>query len=282
MTGNVSVVVSTYNRPDALELCLRSLMYQSRLPDEIIVGDDGSRPDTAEVIDRLRVLAPIPLVHVWQEDRGFRLAAIRNKAVMASSGQYIIQIDGDIIAHPRFVEDHMHFARPGYFLRGGRALLGPALTAELCRDRVPRPVHIWTPGISKATNTLRIPPLARYLAPRYRPSAYVLGCNMSFHKSDFLAVNGYDEHFEGWGGEDSDFFRRLRLNGVRHLRLKFAAIAYHLYHDEASRHNQAHNDLYSTRPHPDIYCADGADKYSIAGDTCPAGDHIPKARSAGP
>ncbi len=74
MRGNVSVVVSTYNRPDALELCLRSLMYQSRLPDEIIVGDDGSRPDTAEVIDRLRALAPIPLVHVWQEDRGFRLA----------------------------------------------------------------------------------------------------------------------------------------------------------------------------------------------------------------
>ena len=263
MEPTVAVIVSTYNWPEALELCLTSLMRQTRLPDEIIIGDDGSRPDTAAVIDRLCALSPVAIRHVWQEDRGFRLAAIRNKAVIKADAEYIIQIDGDIIAHPRFVEDHLSLACRGHFLRGGRVLLGPRLTACLCATRRMQPIHPWTRGIRKAPNTLRLPRLARFLSTRYRPNAYVLGCNMSYYKSDFLAVNGYDERFEGWGGEDSDFFRRLRLNGVANRRLKFAGIAYHLHHPEASRHNQAFNASYCSRPDPDIYCRDGADKYLI-------------------
>ena len=94
----VSVIVSTYNRPDALELSLKSLMLQTRLPDEIVVGDDGSGPETREVVERMQSISPVPIIHVWHPDEGFRLAAIRNKAVLASTGDYIIQIDGDIIA----------------------------------------------------------------------------------------------------------------------------------------------------------------------------------------
>lgn len=109
----VSVIVATYNRPDALEMCLKSLMEQSRLPDEIVVGDDGSGAGTKDVIERMARISPAKIVHVWQEDKGFRLARIRNKAVLASMGEYIIQIDGDIIAHHRFVEDHLRYARPG-------------------------------------------------------------------------------------------------------------------------------------------------------------------------
>ncbi|MDO4320724.1 MAG: glycosyltransferase family 2 protein [Bacteroidales bacterium] len=257
----ISVIVSTYNWPEALELSLKSLLAQTRLPDEIIVGDDGSGHETAAVIAEIQSYSPVRIIHVWQEDKGFRLAEIRNKAVLASSGDYIIQIDGDIFVHPRFVEDHESFAKPGFYLRGGRVMLDKKLTETLCRTRVPRIIKVWNRGIeSKRPNTLRIKWLADILVSRYRPNSWVLGCNMSYYRSDFDSVNGYDESFVGWGGEDSDFFRRLRLNGVYNRRLKFAGLTYHLWHRQNVNPDLKKNDDYSMRPNPVIYCVNGAVK----------------------
>lgn len=257
----VSLVVSTYNWPQALGLCLDSALAQTRLPDEIVIGDDGSGDETMTLIEKYQRVGSVRIMHIWQEDKGFRLAKIRNKAVMAASGDYIIQVDGDIIMHPRFIEDHLRLARNGYFLRGGRVMLGKTLTNSLCKGCIMPVFHFWTAGIiSKRPNTLRSVWLSNFLASRYRPKNYVLGCNMSFYKSDFLRVNGYDENIEGWGGEDSDFFRRLKLSGVQNRRLKFAGLAYHLYHNQNSTYNSVNNARYSERINPDIYCKNGAIK----------------------
>ncbi|MDE6305135.1 MAG: glycosyltransferase, partial [Muribaculaceae bacterium] len=99
----VSLIISTYNRPDALSVTLESVRNQSRLPDEVIIGDDGSGADTARVINRFKDGFPVPIIHVWQEDKGFRLAMIRNRSVAAASGDYIIQTDGDVLLHPHFI-----------------------------------------------------------------------------------------------------------------------------------------------------------------------------------
>ena len=99
----VSVIVSTYNRPDALEVCLRSLFCQTVLPYEIVIGDDGSGEPTRQLIDKMKAISPVPIIHVWHEDCGFRLAMMRNKSIAATHGDYIIEMDGDIFAHPRFI-----------------------------------------------------------------------------------------------------------------------------------------------------------------------------------
>ena len=118
-----SLLISTYNWPDALELCLKSVLLQSTMPGEIIICDDGSTAETAKVVADFTKISPVPVVHVWQEDKSFRLAMIRNKGFVVATGRYIIQADGDLIFHQHFIRDHLRFAKPGYFTTGSRVLL---------------------------------------------------------------------------------------------------------------------------------------------------------------
>ena len=260
----VSLIISTYNRPDALSVCLDSVFKQKMLPDEIIVGDDGSRSDTRKLIERMQQLSPVPLIHVWHEDKGFRLAMMRNKAVAKASGQYIIQIDGDVMLHPLFVADHIRLSRPGYYLKGGRCNIERQLTEKICREAKSHRIYPWTKGISRAENSIHSSVLSGIFAPRYRRNKEMaLGCNMSFWKDDFLKVNGYDENFEGWGREDSDLFFRIRALGVMKRHMKFAGIAFHLWHEDKFMDNFEQNDIYWKQRQANciVYCEKGVDKY---------------------
>ncbi|MCZ8205200.1 MAG: glycosyltransferase family 2 protein [Gemmatimonas sp.] len=108
---SISLIIATYNWPQALAVVLRSVRAQQVWPTEVLIADDGSRSDTRALIDRERAGLPVPLVHVWHEDAGFRLAAIRNKAIAQARGDYIVQIDGDVVLHPRFIQAHAAYAR---------------------------------------------------------------------------------------------------------------------------------------------------------------------------
>ena len=119
----VSLIISTYNWPRALYLCLDSVMQQTVMPSEILIADDGSGMSTRDVVKHFENISPVPVRHIWHEDNGFRLAAIRNKAIAASKGKYIIQIDGDLILQRNFIQDHMLFAREGCFVTGSRGII---------------------------------------------------------------------------------------------------------------------------------------------------------------
>src|SRR5690242_8999091 len=121
---SVSLIISTYNWPDALELCLQSVQQQRLLPNEVIIADDGSAKETGQVIEKFQKRLLAPLHHIWQADEGFRLGMARNKAIAAASSEYLIQVDGDLVLHPDFVYDHVHAARKGHFIGGSRVLLG--------------------------------------------------------------------------------------------------------------------------------------------------------------
>ena len=259
----VSLIVSTYNRPDALRLCLLNALSQSVMPDEIIVGDDGSGESTAELVREINADAPVAVNHIWHEDKGFRLAMMRNKSIAAATGDYIIEIDGDVILHRDFVKDHLAFAQRGFYVKGGRVNLGQRLTQRLCLDGESVTLSFFSPGIeNKRENALHIPALARYLAPRYRKDKEsALGCNMSFFRDDIIAINGYDEFFEGWGGEDGDLGRRLKAHGLKKRHLKFAGIVFHLWHEDKYMYNKDKNFSYSQREDTPVYCANGIDKY---------------------
>ena len=238
-----TLIIATYNWKEALKVCLESICRLNVMPDEVIIGDDGSKPDTRTLVEQFQKNFPVPLHYIYQEDDGFRLAEIRNKCVAKASGEYIIQIDGDIFLHPEFISDHKKEARKGFFLKGGRVQLNNNLSEQIINNGIPEYISLFSRGIEKKRpNTLRIPILAHWLAPIYRKNREnVLGCNMSFFKSDFIKVNGYDELFEGWGGEDLDLALRFNNAGIGKRYLKFCALAYHLWHKEASKEKSEHN-----------------------------------------
>jgi len=239
-----SLLIATYNWPAALELCLKSVLQQKALPGEVVIADDGSEEETKDLIQGFQKDFPIPIKHIWQPDEGFQLARIRNKGIAASSFDYIVQIDGDLILHPFFIHDHLELKKEGHFTTGSRVLLSPSVTQRLflkkCLD-----VSRYTSGNRNFLNGVRSNWLRKKMAPHYKTGGknlfYVKGCNMAFWKQDLLKVNGYNESFFGWGREDSEIAIRLMNAGVKKQFIKMGGICYHLYHHEASRELEERN-----------------------------------------
>jgi glycosyltransferase involved in cell wall biosynthesis len=256
-----SLVVTTYNRPDALALVLRSALAQRRPPDEILVADDGSRDETRVLVQAIARDAPVPVVHCWQPDDGFRVAAIRNEAFARVSGDYVLMIDGDIVLHPAFVADHVRAARPGWMTQGSRVLLGEARTRRALAGGFVAPT-VLSGDLRNRFNALRAPWLSPLLS-RERPDVFrVRTANLGCWLEDVVRVNGFDERFVGWGREDSEFTARMFHAGVRLRQVKLAAIGYHLWHPDASRAALARNDalLEATLRERPVRCDQGIDR----------------------
>ena len=236
----VSLIISTYNWPRALYLCLDSVMQQSVLPDEILIADDGSGMETRDVVRHFERISPVPVRHIWHEDRGFRVAAIRNKAIAASRCDYLIQIDGDLILQRNFIQDHIAFAKEGHYVAGSRGIITEALTRKVLSGEITS-LSALSRGVRNSNNVVRIPLMA-YLYRTLGPSRFVKGCNMAFWRSDLIRVNGYDEEFRGWGGEDSELATRLNNSGVRQRCMKLPGIVFHLYHGKCDRDRQSANE----------------------------------------
>lgn len=239
-----SLIISTYNTPDRLRRCLQSVLRQRVVPMEIIIADDGSGADTKKVITDIAAVSPVPVIHVWQPDDGFRLARIRNKALCKASGEYIINIDGDILLDKHFVHDHLYFARRGRFIAGERAFLSTVATQKYMNEASGFPLF-YTRDLQKRQHAFRNLWIAKLYGTVHRsqiPYMYVTGCNMSFWKEDILKINGYNEAFKGWGGEDFDIAVRLFNAGIKQYFLHFYAVAYHMYHPENNRGNAADNE----------------------------------------
>jgi glycosyltransferase involved in cell wall biosynthesis len=260
---NISLIITTYNWKEALGLALRSALQQTRLPLEIIIADDGSRPDTGELIRRIAAAAPVPVIHSWQEDKGFRLAASRNKALAKTHGDYIILIDGDIILERHFIFDHARFAKRGSFVQGTRVLLGEQLSREVLAGRKNLREPICRRGVENRKNCLRSDILCRLFSYRDWGMSGVRTCNFAFWRSDALAVNGFNEDFVGWGREDSEFTARLLNCGLVRRNIKFNALAYHLYHPRNDRsHLEDNNQLLKrTVDNKLIWCGKGVSSH---------------------
>ena len=249
MNDLISVIVSTYNREDALHAVLRGLSRQSDRNFEIVVADDGSGPATARVVGEWASRTKLSIKHVWHEDRGFRLADIRNRGIRASAGAYVLFLDGDCIARPDFVAAHRSLAEPGWFVTGTRILLSPDLTdrilhrglepeswglARWLAPRSRRDLNRFAPLLN-----LRLGAMRKLTARRWRGAR---GSNMAFWRADLEKADGFDGSFSGWGREDSDLFIRLIRAGVRRKDGRFATGVLHLWHPEADRSSLAEND----------------------------------------
>lgn len=243
MLPSCTLCISTYNWPAALQLCLQSVLRQHLLPQQLIIADDGSGPETKAVIDDFKKNAPMQVEHVWQPDEGYQLARVRNRAFAAGNSEYLIQVDGDLLLHPYFVQDHVRFAKKGYFVSGSRVMLNEELTQLFLTTE-----NIAYPGfghhqIDKRYNAIHSRMLSsinsRLQKGNYK---YVLGCNMAFWKNDLLKINGYNEDFSGWGKEDNDIAIRLQNAGLGLRFLKFGAIVYHLHHKTSNANRLGINE----------------------------------------
>jgi glycosyltransferase involved in cell wall biosynthesis len=239
-----TLIIATYNWPQALELCLKSVAEQKVLPTEVIIADDGSKQETTLLVKQFQQNFPVPLKHIWHPDEGFRLAAIRNKGILAANTDYIIQIDGDLILHPYFISDHLDIRKEGYFVTGSRVLLTPESTERLIKNES-TDIKKWADTKKNWVNGIRNRLLRNFLSSRYKSSGrhlyYVKGCNMAFWKQDLIKVNGYNEAFTGWGREDSEIAIRLMNAGIKKQFIKMGGVCYHLYHNEASRDMETKN-----------------------------------------
>jgi glycosyltransferase involved in cell wall biosynthesis len=245
---NTAVIVTTYNRPDALTVVLEGYCAQSDHDFRLIVADDGSMEDTGEVVRRFARCAPFQLDHVWHEDRGFRAAAIRNRAVASTDADYLLFTDGDCVPSRHFVQAHKQLAEPGYFLGANRVLLTPELTNRVLQKRIP--VHRWSGidwvrawsrrEINRVLPLLKLPdgPFRKWTPGRWKG---IKTCNLSVWRDDLIRVNGLDESYEGWGLEDSDLVIRLLRAGVKHKNARMAATVFHLWHPEQDRISLSRN-----------------------------------------
>jgi glycosyltransferase involved in cell wall biosynthesis len=230
------LVVTTYERPDALARVLEALEGQSHAPHELLVADDGSAPATARVVESHAARVAYPVRHVWQPHDGFRAGRARNAAIGCTDCDYVVLLDGDMVPHPEFLADHLALARSGHYSQGVRILLDADATRRLLEQRHALP-GLLAPGLGglRRFYAVRSPAAARRLRYVANQLVAVKACNQGFWRDDLLRVNGFDESITGWGAEDKELCARLDNAGVRRQTLLFAAAAWHLAHAPAAR-----------------------------------------------
>lgn len=259
----VTLMIITYNWPEALGRVLDSALHQTMPPSEIVIGDDGSTEETKALIDAYAKSSPIPIIHVWQEDKGFRRTEILNKSIAEAKGDYIIQVDGDVILDSHFIADHVDVAQKGCFVCGSRVKLAAPVTHRLLHDRHAK-LSLWNMPMSSVANSFRSRLLRHFLAFRYaRRINHLRGCNMAYWKADAIRVNGYNEDLQQWGHEDGEFAYRLHFAGVKKKALKMGGIMYHLHHPEACKDNEEYHNkvLRQVITQRQAWCEYGIEQY---------------------
>ena len=229
----VALIITTYNRPDVLNLVLESVAQQSRWPDEVVICDDGSDSNTSAII--VSWSSQLPIRHAWCPDMNFRAALTRNLGILKSRAEILIFADGDCLLQPSFIESHLKLAQRGYVVSGGRYLLSDEQTKSLLKGPL-TPCEVF--GNWKFSSW-QLGPL-RDFRPKNWES--VRTSNLSVHREDALRIAGFDESYIGWGREDSDFVVRLIHSGVKIRSGRLATCVAHLYHPESPRDRLSVND----------------------------------------
>jgi len=245
----ISILLATYNWPQALKLCLESLATQTDRSFEIIIADDGSTDSTKEVIEQFMASCPLSINHLWQEDHGFRKTIILNRAIAAAQGDYLVFLDGDCIVQPDFVARHQALAQKGYLVTGSRILLNEKLTQELINwprwdfhrfsdrllgERLSGGINkYWPLKIKLGNGSWR--DYKKFVWRRIK------GCNMACWRADAEAIHGFDETMTGWGHEDADFVFRLQRHHIIRKSGSWATEVLHLFHKINDQSNAAEN-----------------------------------------
>jgi glycosyltransferase involved in cell wall biosynthesis len=245
----ISVLLATYNWPEALTLCLQALSQQTDNNFEIVICDDGSKEDTKRLIEKFQFNYPVNICHLWQEDLGFRKTLILNKGIQIAKGDYLVFLDGDCIPQSDFIAQHRKLAEKNHVVTGSRILSTESLTKKLCDSGqwssklLGLPALIWgLKGLINKWSALYIK-LPNHSMRLYKEFEWrrIKGCNMACWKSDALEIRGFDETLIGWGHEDADFIYRLQSKGAIRKSGAWATEVIHLWHKMANKETAERN-----------------------------------------
>lgn len=244
----ISFIVLTYNRTDTLLAVLRSLALQCGDEHEVLIADDGSRQAEVELLYKNCPDFRCPVRHVWHADTGFTAAAARNLGAHLANGDYFVFLDGDCVPNKSFVAAHARLAQKSCFVNGSRVLLSEGLTSRVLRERLDLPSQSATfwlnarlTGRSNKLLHMLSWPWALFRVKKDFRWRGIRSCNLGVWRDDFVAVNGFDETFEGWGHEDADLVLRLSHLGVHRKNGFLATEVYHLWHRENVRAHESVN-----------------------------------------
>lgn len=247
---DISIIVTTFNQSDSLSLILKALDYQTYINFEVIIADDGSTDNTQKIIKLFSKTVNYKIEHVWQDNHGFRASEIRNKAVIKSRGEYLIFLDGDCIPQSNFIENHIRLSETGWYVRGNRIMLSEKLSNSILENK--QNIFLWKKckwmSLWLRGDIKRFFPIINYLNYPFRKIKStkwygVKTCNLAIWRKDYIAVNGLDESFQGWGREDSDLAVRLINSGIKRKEGIFATGVFHLWHKKADMARLDHNDV---------------------------------------
>ena len=256
LNPSISILLATYNWPQALGLVLESLAAQTDKDFEVVIADDGSRSDTAQLITAFKKAANFPIQHLWQEDNGFRKSSILNQAIKVAQGDYLVFLDGDCITQTDFVAQHRVLAQSGYLVTGSRILLGKRLTRDLVAAQ-----STFAKSFFSSLSHYKLQLLMQRFAgelnkcaplwikiPDNRWRIYsgfvwkrIKGCNMACWRADAIRIGGFDESMVGWGHEDADFVFRLQQSGLKRKSGAWATEVLHLDHPVGDQSKAAAN-----------------------------------------
>jgi glycosyltransferase involved in cell wall biosynthesis len=232
-----SVIFSTYNSEAWLEKTILGFSVQTEADFEIIIADDGSKPATRVLIDSLRAEVPMPIIHVWQEDNGFQKSQVLNKAIAASTTDYLIFTDGDCIPRNDFVATHLKYREQGYFLSGGYFMLPMETSLAITKKDIVtqdcfRLDWLMRHGLKQSFKNIKLAAsgfTAGFLNWITPTKATWNGHNASGWKKDLVEINGFNQEMQ-YGGQDRELGERLFNKGLKSKQIRYSAICIHLDH----------------------------------------------------
>ncbi len=240
------VIISTYDNPAALDLCLHGLVAQSTGEFRICIADDGSGSETQTFVEKWRgLLGASRFRQVWHPDTGFQKNKILNQAIRTSTADYLIFIDGDCIARKDFVQVHLARRRPGFFLTGGVIRLPPKTSSRLSARLISSGEIfslVWLSrngGVTRLRSLLKLACMSRSICRLLDWISPVKktwnGGHSSGWRRDLAAVNGFDETIQ-YGGEDVELGIRLNNLGIVGEHVRYSAPLLHLHHERGYVH----------------------------------------------
>lgn len=230
-----SIIITVYNRSYLLRKALLSLQNQSVKPDELILSDDGSDEDIISDIKEIVKDFEFPVKFVKQANKGFRLAKCRNNGVRSSTGDFLIFIDQDIIHTKNLLQTFISNQKDKRFLTSTRVYLSKEQSEKITEEKIVEDnyAHIIEENqreeLGKQYRKDKIYYYLHKLRLKDKPS--LRGFYHAINREDFIAINGYDEKYIGWGNEDDDICRRLYKIGVEGFNPIFSEYPLHLYHE---------------------------------------------------
>jgi glycosyltransferase involved in cell wall biosynthesis len=260
-----SIIICFYKRLRHLKCCLDSLKPCSKNFDEVVIADDGSSESCVRKVKEIIADYDFPVIHVWQPKEGFRPAAARNNAIQKAIGDYLIFLDCDFVVLPGAVKCHLDAAKSGTFVAGFCKYLDEGQTNTIFQEGVSGKL------LEDMYQLLPEDPIIkdhrRFIKHRIffrlgltSARKQRLSSHFSIHREDIARVNGYDENFVGWGGEDEDLAIRLAEAGLKGKSIMRKARVFHLWHPKeiGDKHwKEGSNVEYLKRKDIPFFCENG-------------------------